>query len=61
MSGKKIGGITGHDYKNIDAVVYDVAYELIEPWYQDGDLVLIAERKLITDKYLCSPIRSPST
>ena len=52
MSGKKIGGITGHDYKNIDAAVYDAAHELIEPWYQDGDLVLIAGRKLITDKYL---------
>ena len=52
MNGKKIGNITGHDYKNIDAAVYDAAHELIEPWYHDGELVVIAGRKLLTDKYL---------
>lgn len=52
MRGKKVGKIAGHDYANIDAAVFDAKNELIEPWYQDDDLVCIVGRKLLTDKYL---------
>ena len=52
MSGKKIGNLNDKDYPNIDAAVYDAAHELIEPWYHDNELIVIAGRKLLTDKYL---------
>lgn len=52
MSGKKVGGIAGHDYKNIDAAVYDASQELIEPWHHGSDLVVICGRKLATDRIL---------
>ena len=51
MSGKKIGNIAGNDYKDIDAAVYDAKNELIEPWAQGADLVVITGRKLLQSKY----------
>lgn len=51
LDGAKIGGISGHDYLNVDAAVFDVINELIEPWHRDSDLVVICGRKLLADKY----------
>lgn len=40
------------DYKNIDALVFDMVNNLIEPWYQeDTELVAICGRALLADKY----------
>ncbi|MBZ6064694.1 phage major capsid protein, P2 family [Aeromonas schubertii] len=51
-SGKIYIDQTNGDYKNLDAVVFDVVSELIKPWYQDDtDLVVICGRKLLSDKY----------
>lgn len=42
----------GGDYANIDALVFDVVGELIDPWHRDNpDLRIIAGRRLIADKY----------
>lgn len=42
----------GEDYKNIDALVFDMVNSLIEPWYrEDSDLVVILGRDLLADKY----------
>lgn len=51
-SGKvTIGGATD-DYKNIDALVYDIVNAMLEPWYQeDPQLVVICGRSLLADKY----------
>lgn len=53
-SGKiKIGAAVDLDegYKNLDALVFDMIGSL-DPWYQeDGDLVAICGRKLLSDKY----------
>ncbi|MCL2020947.1 MAG: phage major capsid protein, P2 family [Betaproteobacteria bacterium] len=50
-SGQVTIGATG-DYKNLDALVFDVVNNLIEPWYrQDTELVVILGRKLFADKY----------
>lgn len=44
-------GATG-DYKNIDALVFDLVADMLEPWYQeDTDLVVICGRQLLADKY----------
>lgn len=44
-------GATG-DYKNLDALVYDMVNDLLEPWYQDDtELVVICGRTLLSDKY----------
>ena len=46
----KIGA--GGDYKNLDALVYDMVSSLIEPWFrEDPNLVAILGRKLLSDKY----------
>jgi len=51
-SGKIYVDATDGDYKNIDALVYDVVNELIKPWYQDDtELVVICGRKMLSDKY----------
>jgi P2 family phage major capsid protein len=50
-SGQVTVGDTG-DYKNLDALVFDVVNELIEPWYREStDLVAVMGRKLLADKY----------
>lgn len=39
-------------YKNLDALVFDIVNELIEPWYRnDTQLVAVVGRKLMSDKY----------
>ena len=40
------------DYKNLDALVYDLVNSMLDPWYQDDTgLVVICGRQLLTDKY----------
>ena len=40
------------DYKNLDALVYDLVNNFIDPWYQeDTQLVVICGRSLFADKY----------
>lgn len=51
-SGKIYVDTTDGDYKNLDALVFDAANELIKPWFQDDtELVVICGRKLLSDKY----------
>ena len=39
-------------FKNLDALVFDMVNNLIEPWYQDDtELVVICGRTLLHDKY----------
>lgn len=53
MSAIKVGTTAGADYRNLDALVFDAAAELLDPWYQeDTSLVAIMGRSLLTDKYL---------
>lgn len=48
--GDAITAVAG--YKNLDALVYDVVNEMIEPWYRnDTQLVAVVGRKLMSDKY----------
>lgn len=50
----QIGGAidTAHGYKNLDALVFDVVNNLIDPWYrEDTELVVILGRDLFADKY----------
>lgn len=50
-SGKVNVGATG-DYKNLDALVFDVTNNMIEPWHQENpDLVVVVGRDLMADKY----------
>jgi len=51
-SSNKIEVGTGGDYNNLDALVFDMVNNLIEPWYQeDTELVTIVGRELLADKY----------
>jgi P2 family phage major capsid protein len=52
-SGKVVvGPNAGADYKNLDALVYDVTENLIdEPFRDNPDLVVICGRALLHDKY----------
>lgn len=51
LGGVKVG--EGGDYKNMDAAVFDVVNELIDPWHRDDSaLVAITGRSLLSDKYL---------
>lgn len=44
-------GATG-DYSNLDALVYDIVHNLLDPWYsEDTELVAILGRDLMSDKY----------
>ena len=48
----KVGTAAGHDYTNLDALVFDATNELIDPWYREStDLVVICGRELLADKY----------
>lgn len=48
----KIGDGEGDDYKNLDALVFDMINNLIDPWYrEDTGLVAIVGRELMADKY----------
>ncbi|AMV03968.1 phage major capsid protein, P2 family [Xanthomonas citri] len=47
-----IGGGNSADYANLDALVYDVASNLIDPWHRrDPGLIVILGRDLMHDKY----------
>ena len=51
------------DYKNLDALVFDMINNLIDPWYrEDTDLVAIVGRDLMADKYfpLVNATQAPS-
>jgi len=42
----------GGDYANLDALVFDMAGSLLDPWYtEDTELVCIMGRELLADKY----------
>jgi P2 family phage major capsid protein len=42
----------GKDFANLDALVFSMVAEFIEPWYQeDPDLVVVCGRQLLADKY----------
>lgn len=42
----------GGDYENIDALVYDVVNELIDPWHRESTaLRALCGRKIMADKY----------
>lgn len=48
----KINVGNGGDYDNLDALVFDVVNNLLDPWYQDDtQMVVICGRKLLHDKY----------
>lgn len=48
----KIAIGAGKDFENIDALVFAMVNELIEPWYQeDTELVVVCGRKILADKY----------
>ncbi|QCX49879.1 phage major capsid protein, P2 family [Ralstonia pseudosolanacearum] len=50
-AGKIIVG-AGGDYGNLDALVFDVVNQLVEPWYaEDPELVVLCGRNLLADKY----------
>lgn len=51
-AGKIVVGGAGSDYANLDALVFDVVNELVEPWYaEDPQLVVVCGRRLLADKY----------
>mgnify|MGYP003387500627 CR=1 FL=1 len=48
----KVGTAAGSDYRNLDALVYDMVNELIDPWFRaDPQLVAVVGRQLLHDKY----------
>ncbi|WP_263143983.1 phage major capsid protein, P2 family [Pseudomonas sp. RIT-PI-AD] len=53
----------GGDFANLDALVFSMVSELIEPWYQeDSELVVICGRHLLADKYfpIINKIQAPT-
>ncbi|WP_296936041.1 phage major capsid protein, P2 family [uncultured Marinobacter sp.] len=50
-SGQVTIGDTG-DYKNLDALVFDVLNSMVDPWYRENpDMVVLVGRTLMSDKY----------
>jgi len=48
----KVGAAAGHDYENLDALVFDARNNLIDPTFQqDPSLVVICGTALMADKY----------
>ncbi|MGN6260286.1 MAG: phage major capsid protein, P2 family [Ralstonia sp.] len=46
-----VGGGSG-GYENLDALVFDLVAQLIEPWHaEDPELVVVCGRQLLADKY----------
>lgn len=42
----------GSDFENLDALVFSMVSEFIQPWYQeDPELVVVCGRQLLADKY----------
>ncbi len=53
LTGIKVGDQAGSDYKNIDAAVFDLIGEAIDPWHRESTgLQVITGRDLLQDKYL---------
>lgn len=53
----------GKEFKNLDALVFDMVNNLIDPWYrEDTDLVCILGRGLMADKYfpLVNTVQAPT-
>jgi len=49
---KIVVGGSGAAYENLDALVFDLVGQLIEPWYaEDPELVVVCGRQLLADKY----------
>ncbi|WKZ83932.1 phage major capsid protein, P2 family [Ralstonia pickettii] len=49
---KIVVGGSGAGYENLDALVFDLVGQLIEPWYaEDPELVVVCGRQLLADKY----------
>ena len=47
-----IGAGDGADYRNLDALVFDVVSNLLDPWHRkDPSLVVVLGRDLMHDKY----------
>lgn len=45
-------GTTGADYANLDALVYDMVSNMLDPWHRESpDLRVILGRDLMADKY----------
>ncbi|NNC24271.1 phage major capsid protein, P2 family [Salinisphaera sp. USBA-960] len=45
-------GDSDADYANLDALVFDAAHNLIDPWFRESpDLVVMCSRTLLDDKY----------
>lgn len=56
-------GAAGSDYKNLDALVFDLVNNLLDPWYrEDTELVCLLGRDLLADKYfpLVNATQAPS-
>ena len=48
----RVGAAAGHDYENLDALVFDATNRLIDPVHAENtDLVVICGRALLADKY----------
>lgn len=61
-SGQIAIGAAG-DYKNLDALVFDMVNNLLDPWYaEDTDLVAICGRALLADKYfpIVNAVQAPT-
>lgn len=42
----------GSEYKNLDALVFDMTNNFLDPWHQEStELVVITGRKMLADKY----------
>lgn len=49
---KIVVGGAGGDYANLDALVFDVVNQMIDPWHaEDPELVVICGRQLLAEKY----------
>lgn len=60
MSAKKMGEADGADYRNLDALVFDVCNELIAEHHRgDPSIVVIVGSQLLNDRYL-SMINNPT-
>lgn len=50
-SGKVTIGSSG-DYKNLDALAYDIIHSMLDPWFRENpDIVVLVGRTLMSDKY----------
>ncbi|MFN2349264.1 MAG: phage major capsid protein, P2 family [Thioalkalivibrio sp.] len=48
----QVGGWAGADYKNLDALVHEARYYLLDTWHQeDLGLRVILPREMVTDKF----------